>query len=132
MKNLPVLYGVRRHLGRDMVPRHSGNTKSSGPGGLGMSAAHLLDTPFRDVQVNAAYSDAVVALTDGSRLCFRHTVDERWARAVGPDVGEQADTIAARLLGAIARFRLNAKHLDVFFNDGSRWEHVLRPAGGIP
>src|SRR5262249_49323099 len=96
-----------------------------------MSAAQLLDTSFRDVQVNAAYSDAVVGLSDGSRLCFRHTVDERWARAVGADDVEQADTTAARLLAVIARFRLNAKHLDVFFNDGSRWEHVLRPAGGI-
>jgi hypothetical protein len=64
-------------------------------------------------------------LWDESRLCFCHRVGERWAKAVGPDGREESGGLAAQLLSAMAMFRLNAKHLDIHFADGSRWEERL-------
>lgn len=77
---------------------------------------------FVSVEVNEDYSEAVLTLSDGSRLCFCHRVDERWAKAVGVAGAEAEAGLAGGLLARIARFRLNGKHLDVFFADGSRWE----------
>ena len=61
-------------------------------------------------------------MRDGSQLCFRHRVGERWAKAVAPDRAPHEAGIAGEVLALIATFRLNAKHLDVAFSDGSRWE----------
>ncbi len=61
-------------------------------------------------------------LRDGSVLYFCHRVGERWAKAVGPD-GDEGGCSEA-LIDAVRMFRLNAKHLDVQFEDGSRWEWV--------
>ncbi len=69
-----------------------------------------------------AFTEAVVSLHDGSRLCFCHQVGARWAKAVGPDGREDAHGLAGELLSAIQMFRLNAKHLEIRFNDGSTWE----------
>jgi hypothetical protein len=73
---------------------------------------------FVSLEVNGEFTEAVVGMRDGSRLCFCHRVGERWAKAVGD--GEAA--LAGRVLPLIALFRLNARHLDVHFHDGSRWE----------
>ena len=61
-------------------------------------------------------------LHDESRLCFRHCTAERWVKATGssPADGEKTG-IAGKVLAAIKMFRLNAKHLDIQFEDGSRW-----------
>jgi hypothetical protein len=86
------------------------------------------------IEVNDDFTEAAVAFVDGSRLEFRHRVDERTAKAVG---SQQAR--AGRVLAWIAMFRLNAKHLDVQFTDGSRWEMIFgsttpfqRPTGTEP
>ncbi len=77
------------------------------------------------IEVEATYTEAVIHLCDSSRLCFCHRVDERWAKAVGPEEHEKQGGTAERILNAIATFRLNAKHLDIVFSDGSRWDQKL-------
>ena len=75
---------------------------------------------FAGIEVlDSAFSVAEVSFADGSRLLFRHSVGVRTAELAAP--GE-----AMELLGTIERFRLNAKHLDVSFKDGSSWEARFR------
>ncbi len=85
-----------------------------------MTGEELLRQAFTSIEVDAAYAEATLWLTDGSRLCMCHRVDERWAKAMpAPQI---AAGLADQVLALIHRFRLNAKHLDVEFSDGSRWE----------
>lgn len=72
--------------------------------------------------VNVAFNHATLDFTDGSRLEFEHTArSNRWARA-------SADaTIADEICRAIRQFRLNAKHLQLFFEDGSDVEFLSTP-----
>ncbi len=84
-----------------------------------MTGEALLRGALASVEVNDDFSAAVVTMSDGSRLCFRHRVGERWASAEG---GGRA----AEVLALIHVFRLNGKHLDVQFRDGSRWEARFR------
>ena len=79
-----------------------------------MSDADGLRESFVELTVNGDFSEAVVTLQDGGRLGFVHRVQERRTTAT---TGE-----AERIAATITRFRLNAKHLDVQFQDGSRWE----------
>jgi len=81
-------------------------------------------------EVNADFTEAVLQLQDGSRLCFCHRVDERWAKAVGPEGQEARAELAEEFLSAITLFRLNSRHLDIQFADGSRWDepHADSPA----
>ncbi len=79
----------------------------------------LLRQSLAAIEVNDSYSEAVVGLTDGSRLRFHHRVGERWLRA---EPADGTASLAAGVLATIARFRLNGKHLDVEFADGGRWE----------
>jgi hypothetical protein len=83
-----------------------------------MSAVDLLRSSFVSLEVSADFSEAVLSMRDESRLSFCHRVGERWAKADGS--GD--DTLAGRVLARIALFRLNARHLDVQLDDGSRWE----------
>ncbi len=78
---------------------------------------------FIGIEVNDSFTEAALGLRDGSRLEFCHKVGERWAKAAG---GEGAEHDAGRILPAITRFRLNGKHLDIEFTDGSRWEMRFR------
>jgi hypothetical protein len=87
-----------------------------------MSGEEFLRTSFAAVEVSADFSEAVVTMRDGSRLCFCHRVGERWAKAVGPPEAESAPGLASSALAQIVLFRLNAKHLDVQLADGGRWE----------
>jgi len=80
-----------------------------------MTGEVFLRGALASVEVNDAFSEAAVVMSDGSRLCFRHRVGERWASADG---GGRA----AEVLAMIHQFRLNGKHLDIQFQDGSRWE----------
>ena len=91
-----------------------------------MSGEELLRTSFAAVEVNSDFSEAVVTMRDGSRLCFCHRVGERWAKAVGPAGAESEPGLAGQVLAGIALFRLNAKHLEVTFSDGGRWEKRYR------
>ena len=64
--------------------------------------------------VNAAFNKAVLHFADGSYLQFEHTSrSNRWARASADS------TIGDRICRSLANFRLNAKHLQLFFEDGS-------------
>lgn len=90
-----------------------------------MTSAETLRSAFLTVEANQQFTEAVLRFRDDSRLCFCHRVDERWAKAVGPDEREDEAGLASKLLSAIAMFRLNAKHLDIQFEDGSRWDEVL-------
>ena len=78
------------------------------------------------VEVNENFSEAVMRFRDNSRLCFCHRVDERWAKSVGPEQREAEAGQAGELLSAVSMFRLNAKHLDIQFEDGSRWDEALQ------
>jgi hypothetical protein len=87
-----------------------------------MTGEELLANSFVSLQADSMFSEAVLLLRDDSRLCFCHRVRERWTKAVGPDRAPQEAGTAGEVLALIARFRLNAKHLDVAFVDGTRWE----------
>jgi hypothetical protein len=86
-----------------------------------MDQNELLRRSFVSLEVNEDFSQATLSMKDGSRLSFCHRVGERWARAEGSE-----DTLAGQVLAGIARFRLNGKHLDILFTDGSRWEAPFR------
>jgi hypothetical protein len=63
---------------------------------------------------NAEYNEAAVYFTDGSFLRFEHKGrDTRWARP------SSDDTTAGQVCRALRIFRLNAKHLQLYFEDGS-------------
>lgn len=94
-----------------------------------MNIAEQLDQQLTTSDVNAAFSEAVLTLVDGTRLCFCHTVDQRWAKAVGSEADESARGLAAELVEQISGFRLNAKHLDIQFTDGSRFDRPLPHSG---
>lgn len=91
-----------------------------------MPAHELLEEALISLQTNDDYSEAVLTLKDGSRLCFCHRVGERWAKSVGSDAELHRGGVADEILAAIAMFRLNAKHLDVTFADGGCWEKRFR------
>ena len=91
-----------------------------------MIRAETLRSELLTVEVDARFTEAVLRFGDDSRLCFCHRVGERWAKAVGPDAFEEATGLAGALLAAITMFRLNAKHLDIQFDDGSRWDEALQ------
>jgi hypothetical protein len=64
--------------------------------------------------VNAEFNEAAVYFNDGSFLQFCHKgLHTRWARP------STDDTIAGEVCRALQIFRLNAKHLQLFFVDGS-------------
>jgi len=72
--------------------------------------------------VNAAFSRATLEFSDGSRLEFEHTSrSNRWARASADS------TIADEICRSIRQFRLNAKHLQLFFEDGTNVEFFASP-----
>ena len=94
-----------------------------------MNIAEQLDRQLTTSDVNAAFSEAVLTLADGTRLCFCHTVDQRWVKAVGSEADESARGLATDLVEQISGFRLNAKHLDIQFTDGSRFDRPLPRSG---
>jgi hypothetical protein len=96
-----------------------------------MTGEELLRGALVTLEAGGGFSEAVLLLRDGSRLCFCHRVGERWAKAVGPDGAEAEAGVAGEVLSRMAMVRLNAKHLDIQFADGSRWEWRFRkPAEG--
>jgi hypothetical protein len=69
--------------------------------------------------VNTIFTQAVLLFIDGSSLQFEHTSRQnRWARA------SAEATMADQVCRALYQFRLNAKHLQLFFEDGSNIEFV--------
>jgi hypothetical protein len=96
----------------------------------------LLRMSFVALEVNQDFSEATLTMRDQTRLCFCHRVGERWANAVGTMGEEGESSLATAVLSRIALFRLNGKHLDIAFDDGSRWEvrfpEALRQPGKAP
>jgi hypothetical protein len=70
-------------------------------------------------EVNEAFTHASLYFEDGSYLQFEHTSrSNRWARASADQ------SIADEVCRSLYQFRLNAKHLQLFFEDGSDVEFV--------
>jgi hypothetical protein len=68
---------------------------------------------------NPAFTQAILLFTDGSRLLFEHSSRaNRWAKA------SAAPSMAEHCCQALQQFRLNAKHLQLYFADGSNIEFV--------
>jgi hypothetical protein len=68
---------------------------------------------------NPAFTQATLHFSDGSDLRFEHTSRaNRWAHASAPG------TIADEICTTLRQFRLNAKHLQLFFEDGTDAEFV--------
>ena len=71
--------------------------------------------------VNAAFNRATLDFTDGSYLQVEHTSrSNRLAQA------SAESTIADEICRSIRQFRLNAKHLQLFFEDGSDVEFFAK------
>ncbi len=71
---------------------------------------------------NGKFDQAVLFFADGSYLQLQHTgIDTRWAKA--SDEATMADGICQ----AMRLFRLNAKHLQLYFTDGSDAEFFVEP-----
>ena len=69
--------------------------------------------------VDDDFKRAALFFRDESFIEFEHSSREnRWAR---PSAG---DTLADAVCKSIRQFRLNAKHLQLFFEDGSDLEFV--------
>jgi len=94
-----------------------------------MTSQERLSRSLVAAEANDNFSEAVLRFKDASLLCFCHRVGERWAKALGPDRREDDQGLAGELLATITLFRLNAKHLDVEFADGSRWEQAVPQFG---
>ena len=86
-----------------------------------MTDADRLRDGLTSLEVNDEFSQAVLKMRDGSQLCFCHKVGERSATASADS------TLAGQVLCCIKLFRLNRKHLDLLFNDGSQWEADFGP-----
>ena len=84
-----------------------------------MTSEEVFRGAFVSLEVDEAFTEAVLTMWDGSCLCFRHRVGERWVKATGASLANQ-------LLSLMSMFRLNGKHLDIQFQDGSRWEVWFR------
>ena len=91
-----------------------------------MTSEEQLRSELLAVEVNEDFTEAVMQFHDNSRLCFCHRVGERWTKSVGPVQRENEAGLAGQLLSAITMFRLNAKHLDIQFQDGSRWDEAVQ------
>jgi hypothetical protein len=90
-----------------------------------MTCEQALARGLLSVEASGDFSAAVMRFLDGSRLDFCHRVGERWVKAFGRGPEGDEPGLAAELLAAVAMFRLNAKHLDIEFTDGSRWDHTV-------
>lgn len=76
--------------------------------------ADVAKTATTRYTVNTAFTEAVLYFKDGSYLQFEHSSrSNRWARA------SKEDTLADKICRSLQQFRLNAKHLQLFFEDGS-------------
>jgi hypothetical protein len=91
-----------------------------------MTSEETLRAALLTVETDERFSEAVLRFRDDSRLCFCHRVGERWAKAIGPESCTEEPGLAGELLAGMTMFRLNAKHLDIAFQDGSRWDEALQ------
>lgn len=85
--------------------------------------ANLADTIQQQVTryvANAEFTQAVLFFGDGSYLQLEHKgVDKRWAKP------SATDSMADHACAAMRMFRLNAKHLQLYFEDDSDVEFFV-------
>ncbi len=93
---------------------------------MSLTSEETLRRELLTVKANENFTEAVMQFRDNSRLCFCHRVGERWAKAVGPEQRETEAGQAGELLSSVSMFKLNAKHLDIQFEDGSCWDESLQ------
>lgn len=79
----------------------------------------------RRLRVGRRFFEAQLVFDDTSFLHFRHDPHTRWVQAWAPEAGG----LAPELVSRIARFRLNRRHLELWFDDGSRLEVLLGAFG---
>jgi len=91
-----------------------------------MTSEETLRSELAAVEFDDKFTEATLIFKDDSRLWFCHQVDQRWGRAVDRNKREDDSGLAAGLLYNLTAFRLNAKHLDIQFVDGSRWDEALQ------
>jgi hypothetical protein len=78
------------------------------------TSADFARAAFLRYVANAEFNEAALYFSDGSFLQFEHKGrDRRWARP------SKDETIAGEVCRALGQFRLNAKHLQLYFEDGS-------------
>lgn len=79
-----------------------------------MTLDEVTRTNAVELSANQGFTRAVLTFDDGSHIRFEHSSRQnRWAQA--SDDG----TIADKICLALSQFRLNAKHLQLFFEDGT-------------
>jgi hypothetical protein len=81
------------------------------------TTAQQVQTQVVRYVANPGFTQAILVFTDSSRLFFEHSSrTNRWAKA------SAADSMADSCCQAIQQFRLNAKHLQLYFGDDSDLE----------
>jgi len=79
-----------------------------------------------DYIANKEFTEASLFFRDGSFLQFVHKArDERWAKPSADDC------LAGEICRGLRQFRLNAKHLQLFFEDESDAEFFVGPSFAI-
>jgi hypothetical protein len=79
-----------------------------------LTLSELARGSVTDYIVNPEFTEASLFFADGSFLQFVHrSRDERWARPSADD------TTAGEICRGLLQFRLNAKHLQLYFDEGS-------------
>ena len=82
--------------------------------------AKMVDSQATRYVVNADFNQAVLFFEDSSYLTFEHTSRKnRWAKA------SVDQSTADRFCQSLQQFRLNAKHLQLYFEDGSDIEFFV-------
>ena len=91
-----------------------------------MPVSDLAYRSVTDYIANAEFTEASLFFQDGSFLQFVHKArDQRWARPSADD------TLAGQVCRGLRQFRLNAKHLQLFFDDGSDAEFFSKPPSAL-
>ncbi|MEZ4865520.1 MAG: hypothetical protein R3C14_29690 [Caldilineaceae bacterium] len=89
--------------------------------------AHQTSTQVIRYVANPAFTLAILVFADDSRLLFEHSSrEQRWAKA------SAEQSMADHCCQALHQFRLNAKHLQLFFTDDSDLEFVTPGAPTMP
>jgi len=88
--------------------------------------AQLVHEQVRRLRVGKGYAEAQLVFNDGSFLHFRHDPYTRWLQAWTP---EDEGGFARDVVPEVVRFRLNRRHLEIWFRDESRLEVRLGAFG---
>jgi len=85
-----------------------------------LTLSDLARNSVTDYIANTEFTEASLFFRDGSFLQFVHKArDQRWARPSADD------TLSGQVCRSLRQFRLNAKHLQLFFDDGSDAEFFV-------